>query len=78
MDTVDFYPNNIPHFLAHAPPHHPSVVLLLTKDTLKSYVIIFAKIGNERLAVHGCFLVLFLRVSTPKIPLRQPPLFCLN
>jgi len=33
-------------------------------DAPKSYVIILASLGNERLAVYGCFLVLWLRVST--------------
>ena len=33
-------------------------------DAPKSYVIIFAFLSNERLAVYGCFLVLRLRVST--------------
>ena len=35
-------------------------------DAPKSYVIIFAFLSNERLAVYGCFLVLRLRVSTQK------------
>ena len=35
-------------------------------DAPKSYVIIFAFLSNERLAVYGCFLVLGLRISTQK------------
>ena len=38
-------------------------------DAPKSYVIILASLGNERLAVYGRFLVLQLGVSTQKIPL---------
>ena len=40
-------------------------------DAPKSYVIFFASLGNERLAMNGCFLVLLLRVSTQKIPLQR-------
>ena len=36
----------------------------ITVDAPKSYVIIFAFLGNEPLAVYGYFLVLQLRVST--------------
>ena len=31
-DTVEFYPSNIPDFLARASPHHPDVVPLLTEE----------------------------------------------
>ena len=35
-------------------------------DAPKSQVIILASLGNERLAVYGCFLVLRLHISTQK------------
>ena len=34
------------------------------RDAPKSYVIIYAFLGNERLAIYGRFLLLVLRVST--------------
>jgi hypothetical protein len=37
-----------------------------TGDAPKSYVLIFAFLGNKCLAIYGCFLVLPLRVSTQK------------
>ena len=43
----------------------------ITVDAPKSYVIIFAFLGNERLAVDSCFLVLRLHISTQKIPLQR-------
>ena len=35
-DTVEFYPDSIPNFLAHAPPH-PNVVPLLTAEQTREH-----------------------------------------
>ena len=50
--------------------------LICTTYVPKSYVIIFTFLGNERLAVYGRFLVLWLRVSTQKNTVTTIALIC--
>ena len=53
-----------------------SDLLTIAVDAPKSYVIIFAFLGNERLAVYGRFLVLRLRISTQTNTVTTDVLFC--
>ena len=51
-DTVEFYPNNIPDFLANAKPH-PSVVPLLTEEEKRERKVCFI-VECEKHKQHGC------------------------